>query len=151
MLREDRSFGYDTGQISGFLEMPDFLARFGQNIDGTRDFDNVRKGLIVGLVCFIGISLVQKTYTWSALHWNPNRCTDRRSHSGSTGTTDISIDMVCGCVDWLCDPDRSSDSMVPSDDRATDCRSRSWGTQSAGAHVPRSFMISRPRHRTTKS
>lgn len=61
MLRENRSFGYDTGQISGFLEMPDFLARFGQNIDGTRDFGNVRKGLIVGLVCFIGISLVQKT------------------------------------------------------------------------------------------
>lgn len=55
---ERRSFGYDTGQISGFLEMPDFLGRFGQNVDGSRDFGNVRKGLIVALVCsFALISL----------------------------------------------------------------------------------------------
>jgi hypothetical protein len=50
-------FGYDTGQISGFLEMDVFLRRFGQP---TTDlvthpngfyFTNVRSGLIVGLVC----------------------------------------------------------------------------------------------------
>lgn len=44
-------FGYDTGQISGFLEMPDFLQRFGQrHDDGTYYFSNVRAGLIVALV-----------------------------------------------------------------------------------------------------
>lgn len=44
-------FGYDTGQISGFLEMPDFRERFGQrHSDGTFYFSNVRAGLIVALV-----------------------------------------------------------------------------------------------------
>jgi SP family sugar:H+ symporter-like MFS transporter len=48
------SFGYDTGQISGFLEMPDFLDRFGQpGGDGTgqtHHFSTVRAGLIVALL-----------------------------------------------------------------------------------------------------
>ncbi|KAM0466832.1 hypothetical protein ACHAPV_000341 [Trichoderma viride] len=44
-------FGYDTGQISGFLEMPDFLNRFGlTHSDGTKYFSNVRAGLIVALL-----------------------------------------------------------------------------------------------------
>jgi MFS family permease len=44
-------FGYDTGQISGFLAMPDFLRRFGQrHDDGTFYFSNVRSGLIVALL-----------------------------------------------------------------------------------------------------
>lgn len=44
-------FGYDTGQISGFLEMKDFLQRYGQlSADGTYKFSNVRSGLIVALV-----------------------------------------------------------------------------------------------------
>ncbi|GKT55864.1 hexose transporter [Colletotrichum tofieldiae] len=44
-------FGYDTGQVSGFLEMPDFLERFGEaRPDGTFHFSNVRSGLIVGLL-----------------------------------------------------------------------------------------------------
>ncbi|KAJ5147143.1 High-affinity fructose transporter ght6 [Penicillium atrosanguineum] len=44
-------FGYDTGQISGFLEMKDFLMRFGElNSSGTYYFSNVRSGLIVGLL-----------------------------------------------------------------------------------------------------
>ncbi|KAB2102137.1 High-affinity glucose transporter [Alternaria gaisen] len=44
-------FGYDTGQISGFLSMVDFLRRFGQrHDDGTPYFSNVRSGLIVGLL-----------------------------------------------------------------------------------------------------
>jgi SP family sugar:H+ symporter-like MFS transporter len=49
-------FGYDTGQISGFLEMDVFLKRFGQpssdlvtNPSGYY-FTNVRSGLIVGLL-----------------------------------------------------------------------------------------------------
>ncbi|GAB1205856.1 hypothetical protein APSETT445_004535 [Aspergillus pseudonomiae] len=44
-------FGYDTGQISGFLEMPNFLERYGQQrADGTYYFSNVRSGLIVALL-----------------------------------------------------------------------------------------------------
>ncbi|KAJ5361287.1 MFS monosaccharide transporter [Penicillium brevicompactum] len=44
-------FGYDTGQISGFLEMEDFLMRYGQlGADGEYHFSNVRSGLIVGLL-----------------------------------------------------------------------------------------------------
>jgi SP family sugar:H+ symporter-like MFS transporter len=44
-------FGYDTGQISGFLEMKVFLDLFGElKGDGTPYFSNVRSGLIVALV-----------------------------------------------------------------------------------------------------
>jgi SP family sugar:H+ symporter-like MFS transporter len=46
-------FGYDTGQISGFLEMPDFLRRFGNTTDpqtGDPAFTNSRSGTIVGLL-----------------------------------------------------------------------------------------------------
>ncbi|KAI0469023.1 hexose transporter [Xylaria cf. heliscus] len=48
-------FGYDTGQISGFLEMPDFQRRFGEPSDDgngkiTYTFSPVRSGLIVGLL-----------------------------------------------------------------------------------------------------
>ncbi|KAL9126857.1 MAG: hypothetical protein Q9217_004165 [Psora testacea] len=51
-------FGYDTGQISGFLEMKDFLQRFGElrpdpkipGGPGSYQFTNVRSGLIVGLL-----------------------------------------------------------------------------------------------------
>jgi len=49
-------FGYDTGQISGFLEMDVFLEYFGELGPVTAEhptgyfFSNVRSGLIVGLV-----------------------------------------------------------------------------------------------------
>ncbi|ORY08993.1 MFS monosaccharide transporter-like protein [Clohesyomyces aquaticus] len=44
-------FGYDIGQISGFLAMKDFLNRFGEHhADGTAYFSNVRSGLIVALL-----------------------------------------------------------------------------------------------------
>lgn len=44
-------FGYDTGQISGFLEMKDFLRRYGEpGPGGAYQFSNVRAGLIVALV-----------------------------------------------------------------------------------------------------
>ncbi|KAK5277278.1 hexose transporter hxt5, partial [Cryomyces antarcticus] len=45
-------FGYDTGQISGFLEMPDFLRRFSDSSNpktGGPGVSNVRSGLIVAL------------------------------------------------------------------------------------------------------
>lgn len=44
-------FGYDTGQISGFLEMRNFKQRYGQLENGKRTFGNVRSGLIVSMVC----------------------------------------------------------------------------------------------------
>jgi SP family sugar:H+ symporter-like MFS transporter len=46
-------FGYDTGQISGFLEMPDFLERFADTTDpktGGLAFTNPRSGCIVALL-----------------------------------------------------------------------------------------------------
>lgn len=44
-------FGYDTGQISGFLEMNNYKQRFGQlKPDGKWRFSNVRSGLIVSMV-----------------------------------------------------------------------------------------------------
>lgn len=42
-------FGYDTGQISGFLEMDNFLENFADQQDPI-GFSNVRSGLIVGMV-----------------------------------------------------------------------------------------------------
>lgn len=49
-------FGYDTGQISGFLEMKVFLETFGDPTgSGTYKFSTVKSGLIVGLVrkCYL--------------------------------------------------------------------------------------------------
>ncbi|KAF2005633.1 MFS monosaccharide transporter-like protein [Amniculicola lignicola CBS 123094] len=44
-------FGYDTGQISGFLEMADFKRRFAQqHANGEYYWSNVRSGLIVALL-----------------------------------------------------------------------------------------------------
>lgn len=42
-------FGYESGQISGFLEMSDFKERFGQN----GEFSAVRQGTIVGLLAYV--------------------------------------------------------------------------------------------------
>lgn len=44
-------FGYDTGQISGFLEMGNYKQRYAQlKPDGAYRFSNVRSGLIVSMV-----------------------------------------------------------------------------------------------------
>ncbi|KAL4882446.1 general substrate transporter [Aspergillus karnatakaensis] len=44
-------FGYDTGQISGFQEMDNFLQRYGElQDDGSYSFSHVRSGLIVSLL-----------------------------------------------------------------------------------------------------
>ncbi|EAZ63875.1 hexose transporter [Scheffersomyces stipitis CBS 6054] len=51
-------FGFDTGTISGFVNMSDFLERFGQTrADGTHYLSNVRVGLLVSIFnigCAIG-------------------------------------------------------------------------------------------------
>jgi SP family sugar:H+ symporter-like MFS transporter len=66
-------FGYDTGQISGFLEMPDFLTRFSDTTDpetGDLAFSNGRSGTIVALVrsprCEVGHSNSRKFSSPSA-------------------------------------------------------------------------------------
>ncbi|KAL2062009.1 hypothetical protein VTL71DRAFT_6275 [Oculimacula yallundae] len=43
-------FGYDTGQISGFLEMENFLYNFADQREPTLAFTWRRSGLIVGMV-----------------------------------------------------------------------------------------------------
>ncbi|KAJ5778769.1 hypothetical protein N7520_002015 [Penicillium odoratum] len=43
-------FGYDTGQISGFQDMDNYLERYGQYIDGSWAFTNIRSGLIVAML-----------------------------------------------------------------------------------------------------
>jgi SP family sugar:H+ symporter-like MFS transporter len=44
-------FGYDTGQISGFLAMDVFKQMFGEKqADGSYYFSDVRSGLLVALV-----------------------------------------------------------------------------------------------------
>lgn len=65
-------FGYDTGQISGFLEMPDFLERFGQRkADGTPYFSDVRSGLIVALVRLSSLNLAFSVLTPSSCRLEP--------------------------------------------------------------------------------
>lgn len=75
------TFGYDTGQISGFLEMEDFLRRFGElRSDGSYHFSNVRAGLIVGLVRFNSFFfLLQRVnrVEFLAFYWNPDGSTRR--------------------------------------------------------------------------
>ncbi|MDC6271087.1 sugar porter family MFS transporter [Acetobacter pasteurianus] len=57
-------FGFDTGTISGFINMSDFQERFGQlNDQGEYYFSNVRTGLIVGLFnagCAVGALFMSK-------------------------------------------------------------------------------------------
>lgn len=77
-------FGYDTGQISGFLEMQDFLQRYGQlRPDGTYYFSNVRSGLIVALVCFCPIRIDLVSLIALAFHWHADRCPCSGSHRRS--------------------------------------------------------------------
>lgn len=84
-------FGYDTGQISGFLEMRKYKQRYGQLKNGTYTFSNVRSGLIVSLVSanlFCDnempttiMKLAQYLILSAAFHWHTARCT----HGGSLG------------------------------------------------------------------
>ncbi|KAI7978669.1 hypothetical protein EIK77_010575 [Talaromyces pinophilus] len=66
-------FGYDTGQISGFLEMENFLSRFGQfnASKGKYEFTNVRSGLIVALVsALVGAPIADRIgRKWSISGW----------------------------------------------------------------------------------
>ncbi|KAK6465095.1 sugar transporter 1 [Scheffersomyces coipomensis] len=58
-------FGFDTGTISGFVNMSDFLERFGQtHADGTHYLSNVRVGLLVSIFnigCAVGGIFLSKS------------------------------------------------------------------------------------------
>ncbi|CAN3374712.1 hypothetical protein DIURU_002307 [Diutina rugosa] len=57
-------FGFDTGTISGFVNMSDFQRRFASRAaDGTYYFTNVRTGLVIGIFnagCAIGAFIIPK-------------------------------------------------------------------------------------------
>lgn len=79
-------FGYDTGQISGFLGMAEFQQRFGQRSDDLVTnpsgyyFSNVRSGLIVALVrLFAVFQCVNLTII--VINWYFDGCSDRRTSS----------------------------------------------------------------------
>ncbi|KAJ6018307.1 hypothetical protein N7451_001686 [Penicillium sp. IBT 35674x] len=71
-------FGYDTGQISGFQDMDNYLRRYGQYIDGSWGLTDVRAGLIVGMLsigtlvgALVGAPLADFLgRKWSITLWN---------------------------------------------------------------------------------
>lgn len=82
-------FGYDTGQISGFIAMNDFLRRFHDigNSPDTWDFTNSREGTIVGLVystTFLQTSLIPADLL-IAIDRDPRRRISSRPGSGRPG------------------------------------------------------------------
>ena len=84
-------FGYDTGQISGFLEMKDFLQRYGEKgADGTYSFSNVRSGVIVALVSgILDILLATDCPVLTGcivVDWYFDGCFGRGLHCGSDWT-----------------------------------------------------------------
>lgn len=71
-------FGYDTGQISGFQDMNNYLQRYGQFLDGKWQLTDDRAGLIVGMLsigtlvgALIGAPLADYIgRKWSITVWN---------------------------------------------------------------------------------
>lgn len=105
------TFGYDTGQISGFLEMDDFLRRFGQlQDDGTYHFSNVRAGLIVALVSFTSFFLQPvdrvNCVKTLAFYWNPDGRTCRRPDCRPYRSEMVHQCMVRHGLCWDHSPDR---------------------------------------------
>jgi SP family sugar:H+ symporter-like MFS transporter len=81
-------FGYDTGQISGFLEMPNFLLRYGQlQPDGTYTFSHVRSGLIVALVSVVSaVNSCSHSNKSVVVYWYTDGSFDRCPNCRSRGT-----------------------------------------------------------------
>lgn len=110
-------FGYDTGQISGFLEMPDFLQRFGQrHDDGTYYFSNVRAGLIVALVSTLHTYSPLPPLTLAALHRYAHRCPGCRSCGRYHRQKNQCHCLVWYLLHWQHRHDLLHRSLVPDDD-----------------------------------
>ncbi|KAF2442704.1 hypothetical protein P171DRAFT_474104 [Karstenula rhodostoma CBS 690.94] len=77
LARRGFVFGYDTGQISGFLAMPDFVRRFGQrHINGETPeyyFSNARSGLIINSIRYVLGTISKAQPSSSALGWRWHR------------------------------------------------------------------------------
>ncbi|KAJ5780856.1 hypothetical protein N7457_006016 [Penicillium paradoxum] len=81
-------FGYDTGQISGFLEMNNFKQQFAQlKPDGEYRFSNVRSGLIVSMVSNIS----------RHISWNDKR-SGEQGEVGSSDAFQLSIGTLIGAL-----------------------------------------------------
>lgn len=98
-------FGYDTGQISGFLEMEDFLQRYGEfNFqDNAYEFSNVRSGLIVGLVGpykSIFSPVFANSYTPLALYRHSDWSSIRSAPRGSHRPEMVYQCLVCHTLYW---------------------------------------------------
>ena len=102
-------FGYDTGQISGFLEMQNFLIRFAQSSPPSSTspsgyhFTNVRSGLIVGLVCRVLSKFLVYMLTYSALNRYFDRMLGRGTSRPALRTETMYTRMVCDFLRWSCD------------------------------------------------
>lgn len=110
-------FGYDTGQISGVLEMKDFLRRFGEpNASGDGyHFTHVRAGLIVAMVCFLCFIFSKfapsSLVFWSlivdiALYWDADWCIGCCTCCRQDWTEVVNVRLVC---DTFCRCDCSND------------------------------------------
>lgn len=110
-------FGYDTGQISGFLEMEDFLQRYGeQRADGTYYFSNVRSGLIVALVRIVPDSfyISYPAKLTIAVNWHLNGRIGGRADCGSGWSQMVCQRVVCDSLRRDHGPDLFSDRQVVS-------------------------------------
>ena len=104
-------FGYDTGQISGFLEMKIFLEMFGIPTEVTEKnkfgfyFTNVRSGLIVGLVSFSRhIALARLILSEIAFNRYALRLSDCRTTCQPLWTQMVYPSLVPHFLRRCCDP-----------------------------------------------
>lgn len=132
-------FGYDTGQISGFLEMKNYKMQFGQHKGGGKFyFNNVRSGLIVAMVCNKVFLFLCFILTDEALHRNAYRRSSSRSSCRSNRAQIFDLLLVhyvarrADYSDLL-----PNGKMVSDNDGPLHNRVRSWRLITASSHVPR--------------
>ena len=132
-------FGYDTGQISGFLEMPNFLMRFGQqHADGTYYFSNVRSGLIVALVrvpISNAYNRILTTSSYQLVHLSALLLL--RSSGRQDRSQDLGLCLGRCCIHWFHHSDLCGHCLVSSYDRPLHSRSRRGSALITRAYVSR--------------
>lgn len=131
-------FGYDTGQISGFLEMKNYKMRFGQHKGGGEFyFNNVRSGLLVAMVR-IKFLLLCFILTGEALHRHAYRRSTSRPSRRSNRAQIFHLLLVHHAARRADHPDLlPNGQMVPDDDGPLHNRIRSWRLITASSNVPR--------------